>query len=210
MKSILAFFSKLIAKVYIKKTHLSHEQVSKILKLVQTGDVFLTRDKWSLGNLFIPGFWSHTAVVVDYDKDLVPIVLEATTKNSRIESLIEFLYSHDFVAVYRTNLNKPMAIQRTYRCFMGLPYDYEFSFGNKAQYCAEIVVRLFTAVNSSCKFMTETTLGTEYYAPDTYLQTGDWTKVYDSREDDAEWKKEANERKAESNQESNLVEGICK
>jgi len=62
-----------MAHIYLKKrTHglITDENVKKIEKLLEPGDIILTRGNWAATNLNIPGFWKHMAMYIGTGKYL--------------------------------------------------------------------------------------------------------------------------------------------
>ena len=45
----------------------------QLLQYLKPGDVFVTRHKYALTNLFLPGFWPHSAVYIgsEQERDLL-------------------------------------------------------------------------------------------------------------------------------------------
>jgi hypothetical protein len=114
---------------------------------IKPGDILLSRSKYQLTNLFIPGFFKHAAVFVDMgsQKDLV----EATSQGVHYTSLYDFVSTKDYIIIlrlknkekYKSNLLKVCLIACK---LVGDAYDYEFEFGDEEEYCSEVAVKSYS------------------------------------------------------------------
>lgn len=181
MRVIVAFFSWLIAKVQLPQRRVVDEQVIEATKRVSVGDIVLTRQRWSLANWFIPGFWTHAAVVIGKNLYNEFLVLEATTHKSHIVELDGVIRSKDYFAIYSPHRKpSPMTVAIKAKELDGIDYDFFFAQGNSYQYCSEIVVTLYGFLGKY-EFKTETILGEEYLDPDTFCLTDDFYCKLDTR-----------------------------
>jgi hypothetical protein len=138
----------------------------EILKLVQPGDVFVTRHDDAMSNLFLPGFWPHAALFLGktpnstLDWGELPSAdeygawfLESKKDGVKVRPSSETL-ALDALVVLRPPLLGPdlqRGLQRalTHR---GKPYDFLFDFRTADRLvCTEVIYRGFNGI-SPCHF----------------------------------------------------------
>lgn len=147
------------------------QQIKRIESELRPGDILLQRREWSVGNAFLPGFWSHAALYVGGVEDLRRLgiaenatvqthlaaylaptsdgsdrtVIEALSEGVVFNSLAESLHA-DHVAVLRPNLTERQIAQAIVSAFEyhGRPYDFEFDFATADKLvCTELVYRSY-------------------------------------------------------------------
>ena len=147
------------------------QQIKRIASELRPGDILLQRREWSVGNAFLPGFWSHAALYVGGIEDLRRLgiaenaaiqehlaaylaptsdgndrtVIEALSEGVIFNSLTGSLHA-DHVAVIRPNLTADQIAQAIIKAFQlhGRPYDFEFDFATADKLvCTELVYRAF-------------------------------------------------------------------
>ncbi len=105
------------------------------------GMVLLSHKKYELTNLFIPGYWTHAALVACSDE-----VLEAVSAGVTRRSLADFVSHADDVLVLRPAFCGPeemrMAVRRAGQ-YLGLPYNFLFNPSEGSCYCSELVCRAY-------------------------------------------------------------------
>lgn len=124
---------------YSKKL-LTAEQYYHIKENIKPGDLLLSGTRGEFSNFFIPGPYTHAAVVTIPDEQ--PLLVEAVGKGVLSSFLIGFVMKKDYIALVRSKeatshqaANAAMIVQG----LVGHPYDYEFTSGNAAYYCSELV-----------------------------------------------------------------------
>lgn len=131
-------FSRGLSKVYFpfSRKLITAEQFRDIELLCQPGDVLLTRTRGEVSNVFIPGFWSHVALVKDKHS-----VIEAITSGVQQTDLAEFCFRRDYIQLLQPQFNK--ATRGLSAVFaesaVGKEYDYRFQGDTEAFYCSELV-----------------------------------------------------------------------
>lgn len=141
----------------------------EVVDKIQPGDILLSKENYRLTNLFIPGFWSHAAIAID-DK----YVMEAVGKGVVKTPLVKWILSKDHVMILRFK-NVPSQI----RAAAGIeaakhehePYDYGFSSGNQAWYCAELVWYAYEQVmKPNNPFELRETMGVKTVTPQDFAE----------------------------------------
>jgi hypothetical protein len=108
--------------------------------------VILTRNKLEMTNLFIPGFWKHSAIVIVVGG--IKFVIEAVDPLVRIVPFEIFIKHHDWIAIYRAQfMDVNQRRNSAFKCmrYIMRPYDYCFEPGNKELFCSELITE---AINS--------------------------------------------------------------
>ena len=148
------------------------DQLARLGKLLEPGDILLERRNWYLSNAFLPGYWPHGAVYVGTVEDLrrlglednehvrkhwekfarkgahghQHVIIEAVSEGVIFSSLEHSIGAADSVAVLRPNVSgeeKKEAIARAFS-FAGRPYDFEFDFETTDMLvCTEVVYRAY-------------------------------------------------------------------
>ncbi len=123
----------------------SPEIMSTIQTVLQPGDVFVTRHDDAMSNLFLPGFWPHSALWLGAgDAD----ILEAKKDGVRLRQIKETLQVDAFVLL-RPKL-KPEQIQAalaTARSHAGKLYDFVFDFSTSDRLvCTEVIYRTYHGI----------------------------------------------------------------
>jgi uncharacterized protein YycO len=105
---------------------------------LRTGDVIVTRTRWRLTNLLIPGYFKHAAMYVGGD-----LIVEAVWPDVRYDKVEKLLGSSHKYAVLRPKqfsyMDRHRAAERA-ESFVGRPYDVAFEVSDqRALYCSEAV-----------------------------------------------------------------------
>jgi hypothetical protein len=140
----------------------SAEVLSEIGDFLQPGDVIVTRQAKALTNLFIPGFWPHSALYIGTAEqrkaaeiDIGPrieqlwvgdiCVLEARKDGVLLRPLSDTL-SVDVFVVLRPNLNPGSIREAIGRAMLhqGKMYNFDFDFFNSDRIvCTELIYRSY-------------------------------------------------------------------
>lgn len=133
---ILSPISKIVAFFHIPDSDTTTEEFEQIKSLIKNGDCLVSRDKYALSNIFMPGEWKHAAIYLD------GYIYEAVTSGLRKTSLEEFFYKKDFVGLCRY---APLSIAQVeygkqfLNGKLGKKYDWDFSLSNDDRYyCSEL------------------------------------------------------------------------
>jgi uncharacterized protein YycO len=156
------------------------DDYEKIKMIVRPGDIFVTRTFGHLSTIMIPGYWKHAAIMGPRGW-----VLEAISAGVMETDLVSFLTSKDEVCIVRPTFCFPavsLAAAKAADALLGAKYDYEFSLGNRAFYCAELVYVAYKTVTPDIQFGPRDRLGLMTVTADDFFLAKTWfSPVYDSR-----------------------------
>ena len=157
----------------------------EIKKILQEGDIILTKTYGEFSNLVNPSPLKHGAMYVGNPKeDHIDYVAEALGRGVVLNDLITHILSKDEVVICRLKKISPENKDKMVKFAIskiGLSYDYDFSLGNKAFYCFELCAE---AINSLClgiALKKKITLDKEFYICETFLDLTNFEILYDSR-----------------------------
>lgn len=185
-------FSRLIGKLRLapRERLITFDDYNELEKLIQPGDVLLSRMRGECSNLFIPGFWTHAALYCGEH-----MLVEAIGKGTIETGLLHFTLTKDYVAVVRPKFppfdtERGQAVQvaiNIARSAVGSEYDYYFEPSFKAFYCSELVANclnmLGTFKGEWLVFTEKTTLGMLTVTPqDFYNATKKFDRIFCSLE----------------------------
>jgi len=162
----------------------------ELKKVVQPGDIFITRHSRAMTNLFLPGFWPHAALYVGYNDAETSNQKQWSNKLCTFEALKDGVHFRqldetlnvDAFVIIRPNLtesDKQNAINRVI-VHAGKSYNFDFDFFRSDQLvCTEIIYRAYDGINNQSiplkERMGRKTLSAEDLL-DFALDT-DWAKV---------------------------------
>lgn len=138
------------------------EILQQTQRLLKPGDVLVTRHKYALTNLFLPGTWPHTALYVGTPEQLQDYAFEMSAElkpywqnnESTFEALkdgvhlrtLESSLAVDYFVILRPNLSKEsikIAIERVLQ-HRGKRYNFDFDFFRSDRLvCTEVIYRAF-------------------------------------------------------------------
>ena len=126
------------------------DQIARLRAVLRPGDVIVTRHDDALSNLFLPGFWPHSALHVGAQSGWHPdhIMLEAK-KDGVLMRAVEETLQVDSCVVLRPTLAPDQVAQAVERglTHAGKLYDFVFDFGTSDRLvCTEVVYRSFHGV----------------------------------------------------------------
>lgn len=137
----------------------------QVAKMIQPGDILITRHSRALTNLFLPGYWPHAALYVGFDHDrerlgigFDPVhhrhwresncTLEALKDGVHFRPLASTLGVDAFVLI-RPNFNQNDIAQALSRVAVhaGKPYNFDFDFFRADQLvCTEVIYRAYDGI----------------------------------------------------------------
>ena len=112
-----------------------------IKKQLQPGMVILTHRNYECSSLFIPGYWTHAAMVVTSGQ-----IVDATRKGVCVHSLESFLSTVDDFIVLKPNFccQKLMEyVGSLVSDLVGCPFSFDFQNSNKTFYCSGLVCYVY-------------------------------------------------------------------
>lgn len=145
--------------------------VSDAKNNMRAGDVLITHENMVITNLLIPGYFTHAAIYIGYG-----MIVEATGIGVHAIPIEKFLYEKDAVTILRPSFADEK------QCFdaalfaeqlIGSKYDFSFSSGNKAFYCAELVWYCYDKTINLCPFTMRETLGVLTVTPEDFNKARD-------------------------------------
>lgn len=161
-------FTLLMGKVGVHRL-IKDFEYNLIIGESRPGDLLLSRKRFELSNLFIPGKYTHSAMVLPGE-----LIVEATGEGVAIKSMASFAFDKDFIAILRPiqfEEIEMLGILNKCDSIIGAPYDYLFELSEKAFYCSELVFNLY---KTGCKFFDTFTLrkslGVDTVVPDDYYK----------------------------------------
>ena len=128
---------------------ITHHQISIVCQQLQPGDIILTRRNGFVSNLFIPGYWTHSALYIGPEAEANftndPCVIEALSEGVTLRTLEESLQANAFI-IFRPIVLKEdidLAIENAFSQ-IGKPYDYDFDFSTHDKLsCTELIYRSY-------------------------------------------------------------------
>lgn len=172
--------SKGIGRLHAPFTHkrVNGPDVFSIQEKLVPGYVLLSFIRGELSNLFIPGEFTHAAMVID-DR----FVIEAVGGGVRMNDIISFMTSKDRVVLLRPlfaddeQRKKAVGLAQT---TIGAPYDYLFEGGNRAFYCSELIQWCYERSGASA-FTKRKRFNISTVTPNDFAQAEEkWELVWDS------------------------------
>jgi len=144
---------------------ITEEMLVRLKQVLRPGDFFVSRHKYALSNIFLPGYWPHAALYIgspeereQYQINLPPESLQRWTGEKRtLEALkdgvffreLETTLSVDGVVVVRPNLTSQGIKEAIERVIVheGKQYNFDFDFFRSDRIvCTEVVYRAFDGI----------------------------------------------------------------
>lgn len=172
--------TKAIGRMHFPFTHkeVNGLDVFSIQNALKPGAVLLTYIRGELSNLFIPGDFTHAAMVCSNK-----FVIEATGDGVRKKDLITFMTSKDRVVLLYPRFCDEQQMKRASMNageLIGLPYDFLFTEGNKAFYCSELITFCYEKIVPGV-FTRRERFGVSTVVPNDFAKAHDkWELVWDS------------------------------
>jgi hypothetical protein len=115
---------------------------TEIIPLLKPGMVILTHKDFELTNLFINGYWTHTAIVTSEDT-----VVEAISKGVVTKPLQTFLSTVDDFLILKPrfcSFESMRSASEHVKQFVGFPYNFTFRPDEDSVYCSELIFRAYS------------------------------------------------------------------
>jgi uncharacterized protein YycO len=116
--------------------------VDEIRPLLEPGMVILTHKAYEMTNLFINGYWTHTAIVTSEDS-----VVEAISRGVVTKPLDKFLTTVDDFLILKPRFcgtESMKSASEHVKRFLGYPYNFTFRSEEDSVYCSELVFRAYS------------------------------------------------------------------
>ena len=117
------------------------KQIEPYIEYLQPGTVILTHRKYEFSTLFIPGYWTHSAVVA-----LPGWIVEATGKGVCLNSMEAFFSTIDDFIVLKPSfcLEEIMKITGEKALqLVGYPFSFDFRNTNGMFYCSGLICWIY-------------------------------------------------------------------
>lgn len=146
--------SKTVSDISLAPKHKPNLPVgiqAKLIRLLQPGDVFITRKEHFLTNYFLPGYWPHAALYLGTRGDSAEgavFVLESMKDGVKVRP-IESVFGSDAIAVLRPKINQIQIEKAIKRALTheGKPYDFDFDFKRSDRLvCTEVIYRGYEGI----------------------------------------------------------------
>ena len=158
--TVLEYSGRLVSEITLPRPKRVTQEIRNELEgLLKPGDVFITRHRRAMTNLFLPGFWPHAALYVGYNDQDTYKNKNWNNKNCTLEALkdgvhfrrLEETLNVDAFVVLRpklSNKDKQTAIERAIT-HEGKGYNFDFDFFNSDQLvCTEVIYRAYDGINN--------------------------------------------------------------
>lgn len=163
LASILEGFGRTASEFYdAKNKSVTGDKLEQVARMLQPGDVVVTRHAKALTNLFLPGFWPHAALYIgtvaqrnslgihaDWAKEQLwtgdLCMLEARKDGVKFRPLND-TFSVDVFAVLRPRLSDESIRRGIERAVLheGKMYNFDFDFFNSDRLvCTEVIYRAY-------------------------------------------------------------------
>ena len=153
-------------------------------KVLKPGDVILTKDKWKLTSLLIPGEFCHAALCVAKFNEWE--ISEMTHNNYCKSTFFDICKESTRVMILRCDDWDDGYISRVIahcKTFVGAKYDVEFTLGVKALYCSELIILSDPDARLKVSYRDALGLGRPYISPMGILNAKNITVVWDSEKE---------------------------
>lgn len=122
----------------------SNIKIEKIKRRLKPGMVILTHKDYEFTNLFILGYWTHSAIVISDEQ-----IVEAVSDGVIINNIDNFLTTvDDFIVLkpkFCSRISMRMASEQVKK-FVGLPYNFTFKQSKKSIYCSELIYKAYAEI----------------------------------------------------------------
>lgn len=172
--------TKAIGKIHAPFTRkkVNGLDVFAIQRSLMPGAVLLTYIRGEMSNLFIPGEFTHAAILHSNK-----YVIEATSEGVQKKDIISFMTSKDRVVLLYPRFSDAEQMKKAadYASqLISLPYDFLFSDGNEAFYCSELVTFCYEKIVPGV-FTRRKRFGVSTVIPNDFAQAEEkWELVWDS------------------------------
>jgi uncharacterized protein YycO len=128
---------KIMQKMHPPEAQTTVEMAQIALQYMRSGDCLCSREVWRFTSLFIPGFWTHSAVFGFVNDQ--PSVIEAIGEGVRIVPWLDWVIEMNNWCVLRPTGTTEHQGQETFRYAqtkIGEPYNYMFSPKARGFWCS--------------------------------------------------------------------------
>lgn len=172
--NVTGYCSQHISKIHMPGSHklITSADYRSVKEHLRPGMVFLSYTRGEFSNLFIPGDWSHVAIVLNSTT-----VIEATTHGVIETDLIDFMMKKDYVVLLDPIFATPEQMVKAVETALeqkGSGYNYKMQYSRvnvKAFYCSELVLYSYqVACGNEMPFTLKKILGVETVIPGDFVE----------------------------------------
>jgi cell wall-associated NlpC family hydrolase len=120
----------------------TYQQIDPFREHLQPGVVILTHKKYEFSTLFIPGYWTHSALVVSQG-----LIVEATGKGVCMNTLESFFSTVDDFIVLKPRFCCQDTMKKAGEqasTLVGYPFSFDFRTSNEMFYCSGLICWVYT------------------------------------------------------------------
>jgi uncharacterized protein YycO len=180
MRSVCLWIGNIHAPYARKQIKSWHYRDAK--EVLKPGAVILTRTYGEATNVFIPSHFTHGLMYLGNN-----VAVEAVGSGVRRTDLIDAMMTKDEVVILNPLFCGPIAMEKAAKWAaeqIGKPYDFEFSEGNKAFYCFELIFEAYRQAVDNMPFERRERLGKKTIVGDDFTNAKDkWQQVWKSNEE---------------------------
>lgn len=164
-RKLLRILAPIIYRLGRIKSHtkaLPINEYNELMNILETGDILVTRTKYSLTNFLIPGYYKHAIMYIGCN------CVEAVIPRLREVQLSEVMKRVHKIRVMRVNdttESQKLAASREMKKLIGKPYDVYFEPDHTAFYCSEAVWYSYNTVLNNWQFVPKERLGIATVTP---------------------------------------------
>ena len=180
---LVAWASKIVSEIHMPYSRklITGRDLLELRKLIRPGDIILSKTRGELGNVGVPGFYGHAAIVYDLN-----YVIEATTSGVIKTEICSFLLKKDYAALVRPTFAKDgdmLVAAREANRQVGKPYDYKFNTSDIASfYCSELVWWSYNQAMGVSPFKPREIFGRQTIVPQDFIDANKkFIQVWGSR-----------------------------
>ncbi len=115
--------------------------LDRIREVLRPGMIILSHREFQISNLYIDGYWTHTAMIMPRDK-----IIEATAEGVNIHELREFFMRTDDFVVLKPKFCGRAEMDKACRHaseIVGTPYSFDFNNSDNSFYCSELILKVY-------------------------------------------------------------------
>ncbi|MCD4773018.1 MAG: hypothetical protein K8R41_06510 [Bacteroidales bacterium] len=175
---LIAPFARVANKVnwrFGREYQCNNHNSDDLKKVLKPGMIILSHKNFELTNVFIKGYWTHTAIVISDDE-----VVEATGKGVHKKTIEQLITTIDDYIILKPLFCDEYAMQKASSYVadvVGYPYNFSFRQYTRSFYCSELIYwayfRSITSNGNNNKYYQTITefLGEKIIMPQHFTET---------------------------------------
>lgn len=120
----------------------TYKNTDQFKEHLQTGAVILTHKKYEFSTMFIPGYWTHSALVVSSGQ-----IIEATGQGVRMSTMESFFSTIDDFIVLRPRFCSRDTMAKAGEqasSLVGYPFSFDFRNTDEMFYCSGLICWVYS------------------------------------------------------------------